>query len=230
MALIQKTSKLTTEGADLPQTFSDAFPAMPRAGSDVIFALVMWGAAPTSVTICGTTAILDGESPIYEWAPNVRAHIYRARIGASRNRDIVIAGSGQAWMTAGAIEVDPLDDDPVDAYATAVSWVNAGAFSIETADPTVQDDELVVALWTQVDAATDLNATVATPGYTELFQENNHRDRQGGHADFKFVSASGVQVANWTKESDGYVVRGIITYKLRSDGPSEPSAEMFHLF
>src|SRR5690606_27157006 len=114
----QQSAKLSTSGVSLPQTFSNAFPSLPTPGNDVLFVCAWYGDMPASVTIAGTVATLDANySPFVPGLP-YRLLIYRARVGATPNRNVVISGSASGtYMSGACLEVTPLADSPVDQYA-----------------------------------------------------------------------------------------------------------------
>lgn len=222
MALRQQTAKLRVGGVSLPQTFSNAFPSVPTPGADAFFAYSHYGpSAPSSVTIAGTVATL---SQRYTIGGGAWMDIYRARVGGSPSRDIVVSGSGaDHYITGGAVEVDALADTPEDQYNQASAFFSAGNHSIST-PATTQADEFVIAQWTPTEGVSNLGgSSPAAVGYTSAWVEQDSNTYQGGEGSFKFVSTIGVQSAQWSKTVGSNLSQQIATYKAAT-GASENTA------
>lgn len=213
--IIQQSDKLRLSSGSLPHTFSNAFPSMPATGRDVIAIVAWYGPAPSSVTIAGATAVLDADH-----TPNgdqYRLLVYRARVGGTPNRNITFNGSGTVWITAAVIEINALPSSPVDQIGTSFEWVPAEApVSVSTPSPTSQANELVIAAWTNyASSVSDLQGSEpASPGYTTLWTEQNHATYMGGNASYKFVDATGVQTATWTRNNEDRAPAIIVTYRI----------------
>src|SRR5690606_24103246 len=189
-------------------------------GNDVLFVCAWYGDMPASVTIAGTVATLDANySPFLPDLP-YRLLIYRARVGATPNRNVVISGSASGtYMSGACLEVTPLADSPVDQYAEDADYGISDIVEIATTSPTTQDNELVIAQWTGLDASTNVGTqSPASSGYTSLWVEMDHTDWMGGEGSFKFVTATGIQEASWTNTYTGYRLRHILTYKVAEGG------------
>src|SRR5690606_25236210 len=153
MALRQQTAKLSGGGVSLPRTFSNAFPSVPTPGTDVLLVMNYYGPLPSGVTIGGVAATLDvNHTP----SDQVRILIYRARMGATPNRNIVVSGSGTAYIAAGAIEVDALAASPLDQVQLLYQY-SATSHTITT-PATTQADELVIGSWTNFEGTNNLGA------------------------------------------------------------------------
>ena len=219
MALRQQSAKLSASGVNLPHTFNNAFPSVPTPGTDVLLVMAVYGPVPSSVTIGGTVATLDRNHSPYD---QYRQLIYRARVGASPNRNVIVAGSGTIYITGGVIEVDALAASPLDTAATVETFTFAAAGShTVTSGVTTQADALIIAQWGLIESFATLTASSpATVGYTSLWVEQNNTDFMGGEASFKFVSTAGAQTATWTKAVAGTPMRQIVAYKLGAAGPT----------
>lgn len=151
---------------------------------------------------------------------------YKLATATSETATVVRGTSGTLTAMTGVVAefhtnltTTALDVSTNSAFATGTSN-NSG-----TTGTTAEANELVVGVVGIVDAATGTNSAFgisdpATTGYTSLgVHNNNTATGTGFEAAYKYVTATGTQVANWTWTPSSAGRGAIATFKLGSVVP-----------
>lgn len=239
IALDRTITKQIVDGSGT--SFNASFGTAPAAGSLVVVYLVTW---PNDISIDtiddnqgnGNYTILKSTAAGQQQA----VIAYKENVASSGTFTISVNGVGSgSYVVWGASSFTGI--------ATASSLDQQGGSSQGTpgpADPsastagtTAQNDELVIAVAGVSDD--DINnglGAAATTGYTNLLLELNFQSHAAGSADYKIVSSTGVQSANWTSDNDsggdhGWTTK-IATFKAVAAAPagySEPKTQIIIL-
>lgn len=192
--LVQASAKFTRDGVSGTQNFT--MPGNFTASNGALLLLVVYGAAPTSVTINGTTATLVQSS---SYAQGV-ACLYKVAslTGGSNAFSVTCSGSGD-YITGAVGEFSGVDF--TSELTKSAGNGSSGSPSITSAS--VTGPGLLASILMDEVGNSNLNVT-NTSGDTALWTENDSNSHQGGQGAYRNFSGTGARTSSWTWNSSAY--------------------------
>lgn len=230
MALIQASAVSNSSGAaDNVITLTSVVPG------SLLIAEVSWAQQTNSnpPTAAGWTAVQNPPGQIFLGVGWVGSCLF-AKIATSTSETITLVRGASGTLTAmsavvaefvnglSAVQVDVSTNA---AFATGTSG-NSGTTSTTTVAGT-----LIIGALGIVDAATGTNAAFgisdpATTGYTSLgVHNNNTASGTGFQSSYKFVTATGTQIASWTWTPSSAGIGTIAAFKLAPRIDTQPVSQ-----
>lgn len=192
--LVQASTKFNRDGVSGTQNFT--MPGNFTSGNGALLLLVVYGAAPTSVNINGTTATLVQSSP---YAQGV-ACLYKVAslTGGSNAFSVTCSGSGD-YITGAVGEFSGVD---FSAELTKSAGNGSGGSPSITSASVTGPGLLASILMDEVGNPT-LNVA-NTSGDTALWTENDSNSHQGGQGAYRNFTGTGARTSSWTWNSSAY--------------------------